>query len=103
MRRKIFIESWEEMKNRLRDKYLLEYYKQHLLDEKLDQTLKLTQDCNSALKKIKSQSESQHVDNLMVENDIFVSPEITSPPIPTNVHTHDSDTSDAERESRVNL
>ena len=46
---------------------------------------------------------SQHVDNLMVKNDIFVSHEITSPSIPTDVHTHDSDTSDAERELRVNL
>ena len=38
---------------------------------------------------------------MMAEYDIFVSPEVTSPPIPTNVHTHDNDTSDVERESRI--
>ena len=37
----------------------------------------------------------------MAENDIFVSPEVTSPPIPTDIHTHDSDTSDVEHESGV--
>jgi len=35
----------------------------------------------------------------MVEHDNFVAFEVTSPPIPTNVHTQDSDTSDAQRES----
>jgi len=100
-RRKIFIESWEEMKSILRDKYLPEYYRQRLLDEKLDQILKLTQDCNFTLKRIELQSESRHVDNLMAEDDIFVSPEVTSPPIPTDVHTHDSDTNDVKCESGV--
>jgi len=61
------------MKSRLRGKYLPEYYKQCLLDEKLDQKLKLTQYCNSALKRIELQSESWHIENLMSENDIFVS------------------------------
>jgi len=38
-RHRIFIESWKEMKSRLRDKYLPEFYRQRLLDEKLDQIL----------------------------------------------------------------
>jgi len=53
------------------------------------------------VERIELQSERRYIDNLMDEDDIFVSPEVTSPPLPTNVHTHDSDTSDAERESRV--
>jgi len=53
------------------------------------------------LKIIELQSESQHVDNLIVENDTFVSPEVTSLSILTDVHAHDSDTSDAERELGV--
>jgi len=47
------------------------------------------------------QIESRHVDNMMVEDDTFVYPKITSHPIPTDIHTHDSDTSDVERESGV--
>ena len=85
------------MKSRLRDKYLSEYYTQHLLDEKLDQTLRLTQNCNFALKRIELQSESRYVDNLMAE-DIIISPEVTSSHIPTDVHTHDSNTRNAKRE-----
>jgi len=46
------------MKSRLRDKYFPEYYRQYLLNEKLDQILKLTQDCNFSLKRIELQSES---------------------------------------------
>ena len=57
-RREIFIKSGEEMKSRLRDKYFPEYYRQYLLNEKLDQILKLTQDCNFSLKRIELQSES---------------------------------------------
>ena len=57
-RREIFIKSGEEMKSRLRDKYFPEYYRQYLLNEKLDQILKLTQDCNFPLKRIELQSES---------------------------------------------
>jgi len=37
----------------------------------------------------------------MAEDDSFISPKITSPPIPTDIHTHDSDTSDVERVSGV--
>ena len=71
------------------------------LRRKLDQILKLTQNCNSALKRIELQSDSRHVDNLMAEDDIFVSFEVTSSPIPTNVYTRDGDTSDVEHESGV--
>ena len=34
----------------------------------------------------------------MAEDDIFVSPEVTSPPTLIDIHTHDNNTSDAERE-----
>ena len=77
--------------------------RQRLLDEKLDQILELTQDCNFTLKRIELQSESQHVDNLMAEDDIFIYPGVTGSPIPTDVHTHDNDTNDVERESKLNL
>jgi len=53
------------------------------------------------LKRIELQSESRHVDNLMAEDDIFISLEVTNPYIPTNVHTHDNDISDDEHESGV--
>jgi len=46
------------MRSKLREIYFLEHYKQRLLEEKLDQILKLTRDCNSALKRIELQSKS---------------------------------------------
>jgi len=33
VRRRIVIESWEEMKEKLEEKYLPEYYRNHLLDK----------------------------------------------------------------------
>jgi len=47
------------------------------------------------------QSESRRADNLIVEDDIFVSLEVTSPPIFTDVRTQDSDISDVVCESGV--
>ena len=33
MRRSVVLESWEEMKKKLKKKYILEYFRNHLLDQ----------------------------------------------------------------------
>jgi len=68
--------------------YLPESYRTCFLEEKLDQILRLTQDCNSTLKEIELRCESRRVDDPMVEVDIFVHPDVNSVIDSTTVGEH---------------
>ena len=75
------------MKDKLKEKYPPESYRNRLLADKLDHMLRLAQNCNSCLRRIESRIENRH-DNIVPSDDVDnsrVVADVSFPPMITSV------------------
>lgn len=121
MTRRVSIEYWEEMKIKLKEKYLFDSYKNRLLEDKFDRLLSLIRDCSSLGRdcsstiKMESRHESRHNKSVSSDNndyskvteDVFLPRLVvivkdtsvdSSTPMLDDVHAHEGDTSASEHE-----